>query len=92
MGPPQLAASVISNRARDVACWHIADNRGAATFCPLLDQSGQRWVLPRNLNDFGFELLPTGVPTNAGKILGDMDKRIKRVDFIDVSERCRKPH
>src|SRR5450631_2079772 len=25
-----------------VHTWHIADNRGTATFCPLLDKSGQR--------------------------------------------------
>jgi hypothetical protein len=24
-----------------VRYWHLADNRGAATFCPLLDKSGQ---------------------------------------------------
>jgi len=27
---------------------HIADIRGAATFCPLLDKSGQRYILARD--------------------------------------------
>src|ERR1035437_6418624 len=29
----------------DLVLWHLADIRGAATFCPLLDQSGQRSIL-----------------------------------------------
>jgi hypothetical protein len=32
-------------RSRDVAYWHKADIRGIATFCPLLDKSGQ-WSAP----------------------------------------------
>jgi hypothetical protein len=26
---------------RNVRYWHLADIRGSATFCPLLDKSGQ---------------------------------------------------
>jgi hypothetical protein len=36
----------------------------------------------------GFELLPT----NAVRILAGLNERVKKADFIDVSERCRKPH
>ena len=43
--PPQLAASFISSRACNVGFWHLADILGAATFCPLSDNSGQRWIL-----------------------------------------------
>jgi hypothetical protein len=40
-----LAAFFISNQTRNVAYWHLADNRGGATFCPLSDNSGQSWIL-----------------------------------------------
>jgi hypothetical protein len=29
---------------RNVAYWHLADNRCVAIVCPLLDQSGQVWA------------------------------------------------
>src|SRR5450759_2623167 len=29
----------------NVGFWHKADIRGTATFCPLLDKSGQTWIL-----------------------------------------------
>jgi hypothetical protein len=32
-------------KCRDVGYWHLADNRGTATFCPLSDNSGQTWIL-----------------------------------------------
>jgi hypothetical protein len=28
--------------------WKRQDNRGTATMCPLLDKSGQRWILARD--------------------------------------------
>jgi hypothetical protein len=36
-------AIVVAN----VRLWHLADNRGIATFCPLLDKSGQSWISAR---------------------------------------------
>jgi hypothetical protein len=37
-------ASVVTSSVRlvNVRLWHLADNRGTATFCPLLDKSGYR--------------------------------------------------
>ena len=37
-----------AQNTRNVRFWHLADNRGTATICPLLDQSGQRWILARD--------------------------------------------
>ena len=47
-GRLMLAASFISKHMHDVAFWHLADNRGTATFCPLLDKSGHWSALPLN--------------------------------------------
>jgi hypothetical protein len=44
-----LAASFLFlYQSRDVAYWHIADIRGTATICPLLDKSGQQWIFARD--------------------------------------------
>jgi hypothetical protein len=37
-----------NRKGDDVAFWHLADKRGTATICPLLDNSGQRWILARD--------------------------------------------
>jgi hypothetical protein len=42
--PPQSAASFISNQVSNVAYWHLADIRSAATSCPLLEQQRTSFV------------------------------------------------
>jgi hypothetical protein len=42
-------SSALANSPRDVAYWHLADNRGTATICPLLDKSGHGLSFPRRL-------------------------------------------
>jgi hypothetical protein len=40
-----LAASFISNQARDVCFWHLADNPTAAAFVRYWSNSGQQSIL-----------------------------------------------
>jgi hypothetical protein len=55
----------------DARFWHLADIRGTATFCPLLDKSGQRSAQALNapvvndpISDTGWALLARRPPVS----------------------------
>ena len=60
------------NAPMNVGYWHIADIRGIATFCPLLDRSGHR--IPVALRSYFMSTRPSNKkkPPRGGGLIGEM--------------------